>query len=119
MWHANSFTSCTPLKVIKFWVGKVVPCDDLIYPAFLSPCTTTQEKVYSKSILKLPEVPQEQFSNIQTNKCKYLPNLTDKSSKNNQAFYFIFQKYLKTFIMISILFCIMLHSFVCCIIWVA
>ena len=25
-------------------------------------------------------------------KSKHLPNLTDKSSKNNQAFYFIFQK---------------------------
>jgi hypothetical protein len=102
MWHANSFTSSTPLKVIKFWVGKVLPCDDLIHPEFLSPCTMTLGKICSKSILKLFEVPQEQFSNIQTNKCKHLPNLTDKSSKNNQAFYFIFQKYLKTFIMISI-----------------
>jgi hypothetical protein len=42
------------------------------------------------------KLPQEQFSNIQTNKCKHLPNITDKSSKNNQAFYFIFQEYLKT-----------------------
>lgn len=30
---------------------------------------------------------------------KGLPNLTDKSSKNNQAFYFIFQKYYLNFIL--------------------
>jgi hypothetical protein len=117
MWHANSFTNCTSLKDIKFWVGKVVPCDVLIHPAFLSPFKTP--KTICKSILNLREVPQEMFSNIQTNKCKHLPNLTNKSFKNNQAFYFIFQKYLKTFIVISILFCIILYYFVCCIIWVA
>lgn len=99
-------------------MGKIVPFDDLIHPEFLSPFTTTP-KTICKSILKLHEVPQEQFSNIQTNKCNHFPNLTDKSSKNNQTFYFTFQKYLKTFIMILILFCIILYYFICCIIWVA
>jgi hypothetical protein len=65
-------------------VGKVVPCDDLIHPAFISPFAMTPQTV-CKSILILHEVSQEQFSNIQPNKCKHLPNLTDKSSKNNQA----------------------------------
>jgi len=91
-------------------VGKVVPCDDLIHPAFLSSLTMTPQTI-CKSILKLHEVSHEQFSNIQTKKGKHLPNLTDKSSKNNQAFYFIFQKCLKTFIIISILFYIILHYF--------